>query len=354
LRVDLVLAMLLPILQYRCEIVKSLSKVVASKSSPAGTNDKLALLNRLTALVKNKILKAKIIDMEWSESIDIADSTNQYGSAFLKQAMETSDKDHQSLCNSAIVYMLRCVSDISIKLERSSLYSEAVTQWATKRTSKLDASFFEGLIHQNPVIAQAYLGDALASAAMNGRSTFLKSESYRLLSLLYNQNLNPAESELDLLARDRIINSSGTVLAAVVASLNDTEMTKTKRIRDVIRATEKVVSFLSTLTRISPVCMTRLHEIKELLMKRINDSESHGIVKSAESLVSSINNLASNKDVSFDESADPALSNLDENENETEKMDVTDNTKDPDANVSKKKKKKTKKKKKMINQINKE
>jgi DNA polymerase phi len=332
LHVDLIMQLVLPILQYRYEIVKSLAKAIEKRSS-IGSPEKVALVNRLTALLRNKILKAKVADLEWSESFDVSNSSQGFASTLLTQAMKTNEKDHQALCAGALIYMLRGISDADLKLKCASVYANAVTLWASKRTCKLDVLFFESLIFQYPVLAQACLGEALATAATNGRSSFIKSESYRLLSLLFNPKLNASVTAFEQLAMKRIIEASGSVLASIVVSVNDTEMIKTKRVRDVLRATDKVILFLSTTSNVTREHMTELNQIEDRLKKIKETNESQGIVKSIDNLMRIIEDLSMSSDVSRN-SNEPSQKNKDD-----DFMDVETSTEKADTSKSKKKKK---------------
>ena len=323
LRVDLILQMIIPILQYRRELAKHLSKAT-QKGSTAGLGEKRALLDRLTSLLKAKILKAKVPDWLWSDSVDSAEYANEFANKLINLAKDNVDKEHQSLCNSGLLFMLRATTDTDAKLERAALYADAVAEWSTKRTTRLEVTFFEGLIHQNPVLAQACLSTALASAASAARSSFLKSESFRLLCLLYNSKLNSNETELDKIALERMFGAADQILSSVAASLKDKEMQKTKRVREVLKTTEKVFAFLSTSTRSSSLDGERLNEITELLEKLQADSDSQGIQNSCEKLLKEIAEFKQRV------SADPK---------------EKEETKDKSSGGKKKKKQKSKKKK---------
>lgn len=320
LRMDLVLQIVVSVLQYRRELVKALSKAT-EKGATTGTGEKRALLDRLTALLKTKIFKAKVPNMRWTESVIVADLSKDFACILLRQAKE-ADKEHQSLCNSGMALIIRSIPTNEAKLGVAELYVNAVSEWATKRTTRLDSTLFEELIHQQPVIAQACLGPALASAASTGRSTFLKSESFRLISQLYNTKLNPNVSDLDKMALDRITEAAGTVLASVCTSLRDEEMKKTKRVREVLRTAEKVIAFLTSSTRIPFQSTDRLTEIKELLVNLKKDSESQGIVNTVDLLLGAIDDLLSSM-----------LSPL------VEEHPASDESDDPDSGVSTKLKK---------------
>ena len=343
LRADLVMQMILPILNYRSEVAKSLSKAL-SKGSNVGSNEKAALLSKLTALLKTKILKAKISDMEWTESIDVSGVATTFVQSTLKQALDSEDKEHRSLCNSCIMYVLRCIADNSTKLKCASIYSDAVLQWSTKRTTRLDSTFFEELLHQSPVIAQACLTEALATAASNGRTTYLKSEAFRLLSMLYNPKLNASATDFDKAALARLTESTSNVLASISSSLNDVEMKKTKRIRDVLKAGEKVVHFLSVSSSCPTNCVEGLCEMTRLLRNIKDDSESHGIVNSVTALINNIDSLISDGgDGSHELTNDPTEPMDNGEDNPIDDMELESGAA---SKKSRKKKNKSKKKKK--------
>jgi DNA polymerase phi len=339
--VDSTLSMIIPILQYRKELVRSLTRA-AEKGSSLG--EKRALLDRLTGLLKTKILKAKVPEKMWNETKAEQDELRDLAATLFRIAAESEEKEQQSLCNNAVLFLCRTIPDPTTKLKVADLYSEAVLDWSTKRT-RLDATMFDGLIHHNPVLAQACLGSALATAALNGRTTFLKSESFRLLSLLYNTKLNPNATELETVAMERIVKASELVFAAVTGSLKDADMKKTKRVREVLKSAQKVVLFLARPSQSLPV-QSRKHlvEMKELLAQLQADSASKGIANSSDALSSAIDDLLSNEDILGVSDGEP----VDRDEEMDGEIGGKSESVEPEGRDSKAKKKlkKSKKKKK--------
>lgn len=92
-------------------------------------------------------------------------------------------------------------------------------------------------------MAQATLILPLASAATSARSPFLRCESYRLLSVLFNPKLNPQSSELDKVALKKTTDSAAEVVASICEGLKDGDMQKAKRVRDILKTAEKVLEF---------------------------------------------------------------------------------------------------------------
>ena len=81
------------------------------------------------------------------------------------------------------------------------------------------------------------------SAAKSARSPFLRCESYRLLSVLHNPKLNPQSSELDNLALKKTSASAPEVAGSIIAGLKDDDMLKGKRVREILKACEKILEF---------------------------------------------------------------------------------------------------------------
>lgn len=291
LGVDTIMLMTIPLLQYRKDLFKSLSKANV-KTTTAGSSEKKALLERITSLLKTKILKVKLPDSKSLDSAKDLESIQEHASCLVQLAKEADDKEQQALCSSGLMLLLRSILDSTSKIKLTELYTDVVSEWATKRTTRLDTTLFERLINHYPVLAQASLSSPLASAAANGRSSFLQSESFRLLTLLYNTKLNPNVSELDRLATDRVVSVAEEVLAAIASCLKDSEMSKTKRVREVLKTADRVVAFLNvSCDRASALSLSYLSEIKLLLVKLETDSESKGINNSAESLSLAIDDL---------------------------------------------------------------
>jgi hypothetical protein len=289
LRCDTVIEIALSILKYRKEIYKSLEKL-SEKSSTSVIADRRALLDRLTALIKTKVLKAKVPDSKWSVAADVSELSSDLATRIFREASSIANKDHQILCNSLLLFLLRCL-ETDERIIRAEIYALGVSEWATKRTSRLDVSFFESFIHHNPVLAQACLVTALASAASNARTHYLKAECFRLLSLLYNTKLNAKASILDNRAFEQITHASKYVLSSISGSLNNIEMKKTKRVREVLKTADKVISFLAASEDSTSPEEKTLEEIKGFLTMLIDDTDSQGIKNLAERLQKEIDGL---------------------------------------------------------------
>lgn len=291
LRSDVLLELVIPLLSYRKSLEKSITKRTR-KGSESGVSEKRGLLEHITSLLKTKIFKAKFASIEWTESFDISAFASEYASTLIAQAKDIVSTDHRSLCNSGLIAIIRAVPDTDQKLKVAEVYAEAVNEWATKRTSRLEVTLFDELIHQSPVLAQAVLVEPLSTAAVTARSTFLKSESFRLLSLLYNPKLNSKTSSLDKSAYQALLKAADPVLKSVVASVKDPEMKKTKRVREVLKTAEKVIAFLAS-SAVSKKALPskQMSELAKSLDQVKDSSESQGVKSDCDKLQSVMKEL---------------------------------------------------------------
>lgn len=272
LSVDTIVQMIVPILQYRREVSRSLDKA-NEKGSSNGQGERWSLMDRLSSLVKTKLLKVKVPNHQWSSSIDVFEFCTDYSTRLLSEAKIPSDKEHQLLCNQSLMYMIRNMSNTDIQIKVANIYGISLSEWSMKR-SKLESSFFETLIQHYPVMAQVCLAPALAKATNDARSTFLKSECYRYFSLLCNGKLNPNETEIEKIGIQHMIESIETILDGIVSALQDDEMKKTKRIREVLKCLEKIVT---NETLLNVINKKRRNKIKLSLEDVRNQTESENV-----------------------------------------------------------------------------
>lgn len=220
---ECLLDLVLPMLQYRRKLERSLKKSLESRAKTGG-NEKQAVLDRVTSILNQKICKLKIASLPLATPL--ADSAyNVAASKILGEARRAESKEQSMCCNSALVFVLRSAQEESSKASANFL-KEAVVEWSTKRTTKLRVSLFDDLITHVPELSSQTLVDALAQSCKDARSPFLKTESFRLLTALF------AKHFFDDAA-------AGPFLESVTLALQDEEMCKAKRVRVVLKTLEK-------------------------------------------------------------------------------------------------------------------
>jgi hypothetical protein len=70
---------------------------------------------------------------------------------------------------------------------------------------------------------------------------------------------------------------SGSFAASIIEAIKDTEMRKAKRVRDVLKTTEKLVDFLEKKSLDKSVTLASLVSLKDEIESLKTDSESQGV-----------------------------------------------------------------------------
>ena len=150
LRSDVILKMLVPMLNHRRDIEKSLKKAT-DKGTQTGVGEKKALLERLTSLLKSKFCKMRLASTPCSGSIDIAEYGTQLASQLIEIVKKECTKEHAACCNGGLILVLRAIPNAEGQLAAAAaVYGEAVKEWSTKRTTRLEAGLFDELIVHMP------------------------------------------------------------------------------------------------------------------------------------------------------------------------------------------------------------
>lgn len=280
-RTETLLAISLPMLKHRQTLERSLKKSIES-SSKSGMGEKQALLDRLTNLLTQKICKMKVASLPLAKPLP-TQSAAGYASKMLGEARRSDSKEQSSCCNSCLVFLFRSTSDAANGSVLVTICEEAVTEWSTKRTTKLEANLFDEMIVHLPEISQTFLARPLSKAAQSARSPFLKAESFRLVTLLFSTNPGTQDSKSGQTAEQSLVAAREDFLTAVEAALQDEEMRKAKRVRVILKALEKFVAGLTPPA--TKEIYTHLDTIKGLLGK-LGEGESQGVSAMCTKLVS--------------------------------------------------------------------
>lgn len=121
-------------------------------------------------------------------------------------------------------------------------------------------------------------------ASGHGRNSFLRAESFRMLSNLYNAaNQGVDDTYLFL---ENLKQCSVKYVKSLETALLDEEMTKTKRAREIIKCAEKMIKFMFTHGDI--LCWEATDGLKEAAHKLSETSESSAVKNSIKQLVEDI------------------------------------------------------------------
>jgi hypothetical protein len=183
-------------------------------------------------------------------------------------------------------------------------------------------------------VSQIVLVPSLASAAIGARSPFLRCESFRLLSILFNPKLSPKTSEVDELAARKMLEYTSKAIASICTSLKDEDMQKTKRVRDVLKAAEKVLDF----AKLSSCPIPDVGDLLQAIGNVEGKLQNQGAKKAIEKVRSIIHELQ-HEPTSVDDSDFKKGSHGGDDDDDENR----DNADDDDNKKDKKKKKKKKK-----------
>ena len=148
-RSDVILSMLVPMLNHRKKIEKSLNKSTESRSK-TGHGEKQALLDKLTSLLKLKICKMKFSSFPLeSSSLDVV-TMSKLVNDILNETRRSTNRDHVLCCSSCIIFILRTIQSVPNKISAASPFIGAMEEWSTKRTTRLGTSIFDDLIEHMP------------------------------------------------------------------------------------------------------------------------------------------------------------------------------------------------------------
>lgn len=142
--VEAVLGSIVPILQSRKAITKSI-QAASSTSAKKSLNEKNAMVDRLSVLIKDKISKFRCND------------DDEAGKVALKAASDISEELNRSLnleqsscCSVALITAVRCIPNAEGCEEVKQIYVNAANDWRSRKGTKIHACVFEDLIHRMP------------------------------------------------------------------------------------------------------------------------------------------------------------------------------------------------------------
>jgi urease gamma subunit len=148
LQSNLFMKMVLPLLQARIDLEKKLERASANqlgKKSAASDSEKRALLERLTSLLKNKLCKIRCSKGSQDQSDDAVGLVDQ----LMNQARKSSSTENLSCCSVALLATLKNMTDIDDMINASRVYGKALTEWSTRRTTKLQTNLFDDFVQQH-------------------------------------------------------------------------------------------------------------------------------------------------------------------------------------------------------------
>ena len=133
-------------------------------------------------------------------------------------------------------------------------------------------------IHSNS-IAKCVLTNGLVVSSIEARTPYLKAESFRVLSSLFNITKDDNDEVQSALAR-----SSTLLCNSLTNALGNDELTTAKRVRDVLRAAEKLVMFMSNNCCDDHNLWKEANKMTESIHSLMNSSSSNAVKSICEKL----------------------------------------------------------------------
>jgi len=246
----------------------------SKKSSSSLSSYKKSLIAKIDSLIQEKIVMSKgTLDQE--NSVEILE-------VLFQEMSKSQDSIHSSIVSACIIMIVKCTKDVKAL---SPLFAKVVSQWSTKPSCKLSAPIFQDLISRCSK-ARVIMTEPLIKATENARTFFLKAESYALLSTLYHDAVSQAVTDHDEL--NALQTGCYNLVQTTEACLQDDALIKSKRIRNVLKAVEKITKFA-----IFQNDVKLLDAIKQLstAMNRLEQStESVGVKDVCRNVMNLINN----------------------------------------------------------------
>jgi len=244
---QVVLMATLPLLRARRILDKSIQSSKDSiQSSQVGLGEKRALLDRINSLLRSKVLKVKL-----PGSADIEGCTT-LANKIMEEIQKSPNTTHTSLCSLALVLVIKAVDSEHVLTLAKDIYVPALDEWSSKKRTKLSGVIFDDLLSKCPSIARITMTKSLSTAANESRSPYLKSESFRILSDVYSLKQTGGDTAdsssnnlLDNASFDALNDEALSVLKVIELALQDNDLIKGKRVRDVLKACETIASFIS-------------------------------------------------------------------------------------------------------------
>ena len=237
--IEAILGSIGPILRYRKALAKSIQSSTASGHGKKALEEKNVLVDKLSMLLKDRISQYRCSG-EDSEDSEIAMKASLDIFNEMKRSLNSADC---SCCSIALITSVRCVADAEDNDGVKEIYTSCISDWSTRKASKIHSCVFQDLIKRMPNLASTALINPLIEATKKGNSAFIKCESVRLLAAIFHEC--SADEKLSDKARNTMKETSSAVAKSLSEGLADSSLQKKAKHRDeIINAVKHFVNFL--------------------------------------------------------------------------------------------------------------
>ncbi len=235
--IEAVLGSIVPILRYRKALAKSIISSTSSGQSKKALDEKNAILDKLSMLLKDRVSKFRCR----SDDPDLSEVALKASSEICEEMKRSVNSADCSCGSIALITSVRCNTNSDEKEEVKDIYVRLVNDWATRKASKIHSCVFEDLIKRMPSLASIALITPLSEASQAGHSAFIKCESVRLLAAIFHGC--SADETLSDKARSNMKESSSNAVKSLLEALADPSLQKPKHRDEVLHATKHFVNF---------------------------------------------------------------------------------------------------------------
>ena len=272
--------LVLPLVKKHIVLQKGVN-TIESKSAPHG--ERRGLLDRISSILRIKILKRKGASLHWLDSNNSHEMIPELASALfsiIRKPIATEDRD---TCSLALNFAIRCSPNDQTREKLKDMYVEALDEWKNKKTTRLTASIFDDLIEQNVRFAVSEILGPLSAVSGSASSSFLVSEALRMIGVLYSKAGSPETEGV----RAKVAEESPGVFLAFAGALQSEEMRKAKRSKEALKALEKVLAFLKTQEELR-MDSTELKNLKDAVVAAGIESDSAAVKNQCDNLAEEI------------------------------------------------------------------
>ena len=141
---EAVLGSLLPILKARKVLARS-AQVSTDANARKVASEKKTLTDRLSSLIKDKLSKYRCTDEDVDLELLLKASSDLYD-----ETANSLNSAQCSCCSIALVTLVRCIPDVEDCDDVKKIYSDAVSDWSTQKSTKIHSLLFGDLIQRMP------------------------------------------------------------------------------------------------------------------------------------------------------------------------------------------------------------
>ena len=278
-----VLGSIVPILRSRKTIEKSIASSTSTNTKKS-LSEKKALLDRLTALVKDKISKFRIGANESSQELVLKASSDIYEE--MKRSLSLA---HCSCCSVALITTLRCISNVEDSDEVKDIYVSAIKDWSSRKATKIHTCVFEDLIHRMPSLASLILIEPLAAASKDAHSPFMKCSSIKILSSIYKHD--DSEEAMSQKAISNMKKSCSKIIETLIHSFGDSSLTHKAKLRDeVLNSTKHFINYIKAHKDEGLLSSAELSPLKQSISE-VGDKKTGRVKQNCEQLLEALSKI---------------------------------------------------------------